>query len=523
MTISSETRKAGPFTGNGVTTAFPFAFKVFTTADVSVTLNVIATGIQTTLTLTSDYTVALNPDQNANPGGTVTYNPSSVPMPSTKTLTIGSVVTNTQGYQPTNSGGWLPTNAGDAWDRATILIQQLAEKVTRSLRFPIVDGALTAEVPSAALRASKLLGFDAAGNVVVVAPADQSASSLALLLAGTTGATQVGVTGSGTVQTSLDSKLPKAGGTMTGALIMSAAINEARATVAGHATAADIWGAAGNKINLTGVFTYTNFPAAPQAGANRWLYPAAGAVFTNSATFDILGSVDFTVAAGDIVYLEAITTTTFKLIPIRKNGRAVVAGIDFDGVGSATATTTWTAATARGKVNYINNAGATTQTLPLASTFSSGQALAFFNFGAGQATFARQGSDAFIGTVVATSLILNQNEAFIAISDGASWFILFLNGATGLAPRTVQDMTASRTWATNYTNSTGRDIEVHACFGHTAGTTASATVNGITFSGSSFSAASIGGVSVVFTVPKNGTYSATAASVNGIANWIELR
>src|ERR1700737_2033490 len=86
MTISSETRKAGPFTGNGVATAFPFAFKVFAASDLAVTLNVIATGAQTLLTLITDYTVALNPDQNANPGGTITYNPSGVPMPSTKTL-----------------------------------------------------------------------------------------------------------------------------------------------------------------------------------------------------------------------------------------------------------------------------------------------------------------------------------------------------------------------------------------------------------------------------------------------------
>ena len=38
MTISTELRKAGPFTGNGVTTAFPFSFKVFAATDVTVTV-----------------------------------------------------------------------------------------------------------------------------------------------------------------------------------------------------------------------------------------------------------------------------------------------------------------------------------------------------------------------------------------------------------------------------------------------------------------------------------------------------
>ena len=36
MTINSSTRIAGPYTGNGSTTAFPFSFKVFATADVTV-------------------------------------------------------------------------------------------------------------------------------------------------------------------------------------------------------------------------------------------------------------------------------------------------------------------------------------------------------------------------------------------------------------------------------------------------------------------------------------------------------
>ena len=36
MTISSTTRIAGPFTGNGVTTVFPFTFKVFANIDLRV-------------------------------------------------------------------------------------------------------------------------------------------------------------------------------------------------------------------------------------------------------------------------------------------------------------------------------------------------------------------------------------------------------------------------------------------------------------------------------------------------------
>lgn len=169
MTISSETRKAGPTPGNGVAIAFPFAFKVFSATDLSVILNTVATGVQQTLVLNAatGYTVALNADQNANPGGTVTYNPSGVPMPATQTLTIGSVVPKTQTTHLINGGAFLPANIEDMVDRVTIEAQQLEEKLSRSIKFPIVDVALASELPTAALRANKWFSFDSAGQPAV--------------------------------------------------------------------------------------------------------------------------------------------------------------------------------------------------------------------------------------------------------------------------------------------------------------------------------------------------------------------
>ena len=70
MTISSTTRKAGPYRGNGVTTAFPFGFKVFKKEDVLVTFTD-ANGTDYELVLDSDYSVTLNADQNNNPGGMI--------------------------------------------------------------------------------------------------------------------------------------------------------------------------------------------------------------------------------------------------------------------------------------------------------------------------------------------------------------------------------------------------------------------------------------------------------------------
>lgn len=120
----------------------------------------------------------------------------------------------------------------------------------------------------------------------------------------------------------VNDRLPKTGGTV-GALNLTGAINEARATVASHATTADIWTVEGNSINWTGTATTTTFAAAPQAGAKRRLHCAGACSFTHSATLDILGNEDFTAKAGDIVDVEAITTATFRLVPIKDDGTAI--------------------------------------------------------------------------------------------------------------------------------------------------------------------------------------------------------
>lgn len=138
MTISSSTRKAGPFTGNGVTVAFPFAFKVFASADVLVVQAVTATGVETNKVITTDYLVVLNADQNANPGGTVTL---LIPPPVGTTLTLTSQVGNLQPVDLTNNGGFYPKVINDALDRVTIQIQQVAEQVSRAFKVSLSSGS----------------------------------------------------------------------------------------------------------------------------------------------------------------------------------------------------------------------------------------------------------------------------------------------------------------------------------------------------------------------------------------------
>ena len=108
----------------------------------------------------------------------------------------------------------------------------------------------------------------------------------------------------------------------------TAAQNLARATVASHATTADIWGAAGNQIDWTGTATTTAFPNAPQAGAERVLICAGACSFTAGANMLIDGvasAATVTCAAGDSVIVRAVSTTQFKLTRVKYDGTAQVA------------------------------------------------------------------------------------------------------------------------------------------------------------------------------------------------------
>ena len=167
MTISSQNRQAGPYLGNGVASAFTFAFKVFAATDLQV-VRANAAGAESTLTLTTDYTVTLNSNQDSNPGGTVTLVAGA--LASGTKLTITSNITTLQATDLTNQGGFYPKVITNALDKLTILIQQLFNSVGRQITVPISDGGVNVNLPSAGNRANMLLGFDANGNVQTFAP-----------------------------------------------------------------------------------------------------------------------------------------------------------------------------------------------------------------------------------------------------------------------------------------------------------------------------------------------------------------
>ena len=135
MSVQNITRRAGPYVGTGLASAYTFAFKVFRAEDVRVVRSASsdASAQDETLKLGTDYTVKLNANQDEKAGGTVTL---VSPLAEGLRLSILSAITPDQQMVLTNHDGFLPTTLNDSADKAIALIQELKEEVGRSLRVP---------------------------------------------------------------------------------------------------------------------------------------------------------------------------------------------------------------------------------------------------------------------------------------------------------------------------------------------------------------------------------------------------
>lgn len=184
MTVSSTTRKAGPYTRDGIATVYGFAFKVFAAADVLVVGTPLSTGVDTTLTLGVDYTIALNADQNASPGGNVTMLAVGT---AGDLVTLTSQVSNTQGTSIPNASGFYSLVVEAAFDRVTILVQQALLLAQRGLTLPLSSNAST-NLPNPV--ANNFLGWNSAANAIInyagVASSAVSAAMQAIVASSTT-------------------------------------------------------------------------------------------------------------------------------------------------------------------------------------------------------------------------------------------------------------------------------------------------------------------------------------------------
>ncbi len=168
MTISTTTARYS-YAGNGVTTAFAYSSKFLANGDLVVVSIVDATGVETVKTLTTHYTITGAGDAG---GGTVTM--LTAPASGT-TLVIYGDPALTQGVDLVEGDDLaVETQIEAPLDRLTLITQRIKNLITRSIRLPDGDtSGATMVLPAEVTRASKILGFDADGEVTVY---DESSS-----------------------------------------------------------------------------------------------------------------------------------------------------------------------------------------------------------------------------------------------------------------------------------------------------------------------------------------------------------
>lgn len=298
MTISSEVRKAGPYDGNDVTTSFPFSFKVFSADDVVVVLTDPA-GIETTLTGSgTDYSVTLNADQDTAPGGTVEKVSA---LATDYLLTITSSVPNLQPLDLTNQGGFYPKVINAALDRLTILAQQNAEQISRSVKVPI-----SSSVTPDSLIAQ--LTQDAA----TAAAAASSASASETAAAASEGAAAGSATAAAASATAADASEAAAAASQSAAA--ASETNAANSATAASNSAATATTQAGNAA--TSATAAANSATAAAGSATSAANSAATATTQagNAATSATNAANSATAAAGSATlaqqFAESITPTT---------------------------------------------------------------------------------------------------------------------------------------------------------------------------------------------------------------------
>jgi hypothetical protein len=136
MSVSSTTNKI-IYTGSGTTGPFDFDFRIFESSDLVVEKYTIATGATTTLTITTDYTVTIDPDDTG-------YVTTIVAVTSAYKLIIRRVLPLTQEIDYVEGDKFPAETHEEGLDRSRMVDQQLQEQIDRAvLQNPTVSTQIT--------------------------------------------------------------------------------------------------------------------------------------------------------------------------------------------------------------------------------------------------------------------------------------------------------------------------------------------------------------------------------------------
>jgi hypothetical protein len=389
MTISSTNRKAGPYIGNGTAATFAFSFKVFQASDLEVVKLTVSTSTETTLALTTDYTVTLNADQNSNAGGSITLVAGA--LAAGYNLVITSDIANLQQTDLTNQGGFYPEVITQALDRATIQIQQLQEGLDRAAQLPI-----TSAEDADALVADIMRIADSADNIDTVATNISSVN---------------------TVATNISNVNTVAGNNANVTTVAGISANVT--SVAGNST--NINAVAGNSTNINAVNSNsTNINTVAGIASNVTTVASNNSNVTTVATN--IASVN-SAATNMAAIIDAPTQAASAAASAAAAAASVASGL-YSAVQDKSANYTVALTDAGDLLRVTTTSGAITITLPLISGLPDGFKIAIVKWSADSnaVNIARSGSDTINGATSASIGLQYTQTTFVADLETNQWF-----------------------------------------------------------------------------------------------------
>lgn len=163
MTVQTTTSRAD-YTGNGVTTAFTVPFYFLDPTHIKILRTQISTGVVSTLTLSTDYTVT---GAGVSTGGTATM---TVAPTTDQKLSVLRNVPLTQLVHYVPNDPFPAATHEQALDQLTMEVQQLNEALSRALLLAANVTGVSTSLPTPA--ANKLIGWDTSAlNLQNVDPA----------------------------------------------------------------------------------------------------------------------------------------------------------------------------------------------------------------------------------------------------------------------------------------------------------------------------------------------------------------
>lgn len=172
MPVTDQTT-SNSSTGNGVTTVYPYTYKILDEADILVEVDGVAK------TLTTHYTVS---GVGVSGGGNVTF----VTAPASGAVVVLSrsmAYSRDTDYQ--ENGDLLAATLDEDVDRVTMLVQQVRQLIRRAVKLPsgVTADQVLGTGNTAAERASKLIGFDSDGDPALFTVADLDPSLVTAFIA----------------------------------------------------------------------------------------------------------------------------------------------------------------------------------------------------------------------------------------------------------------------------------------------------------------------------------------------------